>query len=114
MLAFINTIAQATSVISVEMCSIMVIITSFTPEDTVINFIGLAVIAGFDDYVYSSITNEILKELLSDDVADQLCIIAHTTSKRAKNHEKANIFEGENVARKLKKDFGERTLLNKL
>lgn len=90
------------------------IITSFSPENTVINFIGLAVIAGFDDYVFGAIHNEILLELLSDDFCDELCVISHTTSKRAKTWEKAEKFDGEFVARGLKVDYMARTLSNKI
>ena len=90
-LAFLNTVAQATSVIMVEFCSLLVIITSFDPLNTVLNFIGLAVIASFDDYVFSSITNEVLSKLLEGDLSSELLCIAHTTSKRAKSYEKTDI-----------------------
>ena len=51
------------------------ILATTAPEDTVMNFIALAIIAAFDDYVFSSTKNEILKRLLSDEIKDNLCVI---------------------------------------
>lgn len=85
--AFANTVTQATAIIFVELCSVLVILGSNNAQDTVMNFIALAIIAAFDDYVYNSSSNEILKKLLSDEVKDNLCVVAHTTSKRAKDWE---------------------------
>lgn len=87
--AFANALSQSTSIIMVELCSVMVILATFRPEDTVMNFIALAIIAAFDDYVYASSVNEILKKLLNEDIVDNLCVIVHTTSKRAKEWEDA-------------------------
>jgi hypothetical protein len=50
--AFANSVAQCVAILTVEACSLMVILAAFTPEDTVMNFIALAIIASFDDYVF--------------------------------------------------------------
>ena len=43
---------QSTIVLFVEVVNIEIILTSLTPTDIVYNFIALAVIAEFDDFVY--------------------------------------------------------------
>jgi hypothetical protein len=50
--AFANTVAQSTSILIVEMCSLLIILSSEKALATVMNFIALAIIAAFDDYVY--------------------------------------------------------------
>lgn len=113
--AFANTMTQSYAIISVEGCSLLVILSTTTPEDTVMNFIALAIIAAFDDYVFSSTNNEVLKKLLSDEVVDELCIVKHTTSKRASAWELCEeIEDGEDEPRKLKINFSERTTIEKI
>lgn len=82
---------QASAIMTVELCSILVILNTFRPANTVFDFIALAIIAAFDDYVYSSMTNEILKKLLNEDIVDDLCIIVHTSSKRCQSWELAEL-----------------------
>jgi hypothetical protein len=43
---------QSFSVTCVEVANIEIILTSVTPTDIVYNFIALAIIAEFDDFVY--------------------------------------------------------------
>lgn len=43
---------QCSAVLLVEIVNIMIILTSLTPTDIVYNFIALAVIAEFDDFVF--------------------------------------------------------------
>lgn len=50
--------------------------------DIVYNFIALAVIAEFDDFVYSALRNEPMKILIKPDVTENVLIIRHTTSKK--------------------------------
>ena len=50
--AFANTVAQSTSILIVELCSLLIILSSEEALETVMNFIALAIIAAFDDYVY--------------------------------------------------------------
>ena len=47
-----------------EICNINIIITSEYPVDIVLNFIAIAIIAEFDNYVYGSLRNEYCKKLI--------------------------------------------------
>lgn len=103
--AFVNTLTQSIAILGVEFCSLLVILQSSNAQDTVMNFIALAIIASFDDYVYNSSSNEILKELLTDDISSELCVVAHTTSKRAKDWEMSKEEDEEGNPRPLKINF---------
>ena len=59
-----------------------IILTSFAPLATVFNFIALAVIADFDNFVFESMSNEYFKKLLEEEVVERNFRIEHTTSKR--------------------------------
>lgn len=56
--------------------------TSITPTDIVYNFIALAVIAEFDDFVYQSLRSESMKKLIEADVTEKILVVRHTTSKK--------------------------------
>ena len=112
--AFANTLTQAAAVLTTEFCSVMVILASSTSTDVVMNFIALAIIAAFDDFVYSSTANEVLKKLLLSDVQSDLCVVRHTTSKRAKERERvATRRPDEDEPPQLKITFKGRTRANK-
>ena len=50
--ACLTSFLQSFSVTCVEVANIEIILTSVTPTDIVYNFIALAIIAEFDDFVY--------------------------------------------------------------
>jgi hypothetical protein len=50
--AFVSSLAQCSAILIVEMCSVMIILNAFSASDTISNFIALAIIASFDDYVF--------------------------------------------------------------
>ena len=52
-----------------ELVNICIIITSIYPVAIVLNFIAIAIIAEFDNYVYSSMRNEYCKKLISKNIA---------------------------------------------
>ena len=113
--AYLCALMQAIAVYSTEGVSLFVILGTEAPEDTVMNFIALAIIADFDDYVFESTSNEILKKLFEDEFCEELFVIRHTSSKRSKDWEITDeIIEGDTEPRKLKIRLSERTWHNKM
>ena len=50
--AFVNTVTQSFAILIVEVCSLLVILSSTDVLQIVMNFIALAIIADFDNYMY--------------------------------------------------------------
>lgn len=59
----------------VEVVNIEIILTSLNPVDIVYNFIALAIIAEFDDFVYSSLRSESMKKLIEREVSEKILIV---------------------------------------
>lgn len=78
---------QAVTTLGVESISILVIVAADTTQDIVFNFIALAIIADFDNFVYAALRGDPLKELLSGDNRNELLKVSFTTSKKAKSGE---------------------------
>ena len=111
--AWIAGFLQAFIVSAVEFCNIAIILTSLSPIGTVFNFIALAIIADFDNFVYESLRNEKMKKLLYEDVKERILIINHTTSKRCTSKELSNVLDENGDRRPLKILFKDRTCGNK-
>lgn len=58
MLAFLAGFLQATIVFVIEFTNLMLILVQTDPMDTVMNFIALAIIADFDNYVAESLRSD--------------------------------------------------------
>lgn len=87
-LAFLTAWCQATVVTLVEACNIVVICVAFYPIAIVLNFIAIAVISEFDNYVYASMRNECMKKIIEErEINEKIFIKYHTTSKRCGDHE---------------------------
>ena len=69
---------------AVEFVSLFIILQSTSTQDIVFNFVAISVISDFDNFVYSSLRNEKLKELIQEDAAENLLPISFTTSCKAK------------------------------
>lgn len=80
----------------------------------VFNFIALAIIAEFDNFVYGSLKNESFKELTERKFAQYALVICHTTSKKCKDEEVTKELDKEDEPRPLKIKFMNRTLGNKI
>lgn len=94
--------------------NIEIILTSLTPTDIVYNFIALAVIAEFDDFVYESLRSESMKKLVEADVTERVLVVKHTTSKKCKEWEKSTVWDEDNQCfRPLKVSWSDRTCGNK-
>jgi hypothetical protein len=59
----------------VEIVNIEIILTSLNPCDIVYNFIALAIITNFDNYVYDSLRGESMKKLIQESVTQKILII---------------------------------------
>jgi hypothetical protein len=100
-------------VILVEIVNITIILTSLNPVDIVYNFIALAIIAEFDDFVYASLRNESMKKLIEKEVTERVLVINHTSSKKCKDHELSSVRDEDGEFRPLKVTFASREGTNK-
>jgi len=75
---------QSFITIGVETVNLLVILQSTTTQDVVFNFIAVAIISDFDNFVFSSLRNEPLKELVESDNSEFLKV-QFTTSPEAKS-----------------------------
>lgn len=75
----------------VEIVNIEIILTSLDPLDIVYNFVALAIIAEFDDFVCSALRNEPLKLLINEEITEKFLVIKHTTSKKCNETESSKI-----------------------
>lgn len=73
--------------ILVETVNLLVILQSTTTQDIVFNFIAVAIISDFDNFVFNSLRNEPLKELVSEENGAKLMEVSFTTSSKAKTFE---------------------------
>lgn len=60
-----------------------------------LNFIALAIIAEFDNFVYESLRNESIKKLLAPEVAEDVLVIQRTSSKKCKEDEMSQVEDEE-------------------
>ena len=71
---------QVISVLMIELASMGIICTANDVINIIFNFIALAIVAEFDNYVYSSLKNEPLKQLTLRQFHSKIVVINHTTS----------------------------------
>lgn len=82
--AFLMGFLQSFMTVSVESVNMLVILQSETTQDIVFNFIAVAVISDFDNFVFNSLRNEPLKELVKEDNVERFMPISFTTSPKSK------------------------------
>lgn len=104
---------QCLIVIMVEIVNIQIILTSTNPVDIVYNFIALAIIAEFDDFVYAALRNESMKKLIEKEVTDAVLVIRHTTSKKCGDNELSTVKDQDGEFRPLRIQFKNREPINK-
>lgn len=63
-IAWLSGLLQVVSVMAIELASIGVICAATETIGIIFNFIALSIVGEFDNYVYASLKNESLKELL--------------------------------------------------
>lgn len=79
-LAFIAGFFQSSVIFLVEILNIIAILEANNVFDIVLNFIALAILSEFDDFVYGAIRNEKFKELLDPANQAKVMEISYTTS----------------------------------
>ena len=80
----------------------------------VFNFIALAIIAEFDNYVFASMKSESFKELTEKRFYKKVFVIHHTSSKKCKENELSDVKDENGDLRPLKVSISSRTFVNKL
>lgn len=91
----------------------MIIICAPYPVLIVLNFIAIAIIAEFDNYVYASMRNEFCKKLITCKIAEKVLIVHHTSSKRCGDAELSDVKDSEGNFRLLKIKYGDRPCAQK-
>ncbi len=105
---------HSVSVILVEIVNIEIILTSIVPTDIVYNFIALAIIAEFNDFVYQSLRSESMKKLIEAEVTEKILVIRHTSSKKCKDWELSTVMDEEtDQYRPLRVRWSDRECCNK-
>ena len=102
-------------VITVAISNLIIICIATYPVEVVMNFISVAVISEFDNYVYDSMRNEYMKKLVEqEEIFENIFVKHHTTSKMCKPEELSNERDEKGEFRPLKVVFSSRTCCNKL
>ena len=100
--AFLISAFQVSATWLVEICNISIIMESFLPSQIVLNFIAVAIIAEFDNFVFEAMRNECCKKLIEFKINEKVLIIHHTTSKRCGNEELSDVKDEDGNFRPLK------------
>lgn len=100
--AFFLSFEELFILITVEICNLMIILAQTTPIDIVINFIVVAIIAEFDEFVYASLRNEHCKLLVEKKIAERVLVIHHTTSGRCGVDELSDVKDEDGNFRRLR------------
>lgn len=111
--AWMSGFLQTFSCLTVELANIGVICGAPDTISIVFNFIALAIIAEFDNFVFGSLKNESFKELTERKFTAKTLIIHHTTSKKCAETDLSEEIDKEGNPRPLRIIFASRTTLNK-
>lgn len=103
---------QFVSAIGVETSNIGVLCCALDPINLVFNFIALAIVAEFDNYVFESLKNESIKVLVEKKFYKHVMVVNHTTSKKCGVEELSTVKDEHDEFRPLRVTFESRTLLN--
>lgn len=75
----------------------------------IFNFIALAIIAEFDNYVYASMKGESFKAMCEKEFTKKVLVVQHTTSKKCKLEELSQVKDEDGNFRPLKIEFKSRS-----
>jgi hypothetical protein len=103
---------QFASAIGVETSNIGVLCCALDPINLVFNFIALAIVAEFDNYVFESLKNESIKVLVEKKFYKRVIVVNHTTSKKCKLDELSSVKDENGDFRPLRITFESRSPLN--
>jgi len=112
-LAYLVCVLHFVSTLSTEFCNIVIIVAATDPINIVLNFIAIAIIAEFDNFVYNSMRNEYFKKLIEHSFAEKVLVVHHTTSKRCSVNDLSDVKDDNGDYRKLKISFTDRSCLSK-
>ena len=119
-LAFASGWLQSNICYQTEWACIFIILISEAPIAVVSNFVSLAIITQFDDFIYESLKNEVLKKLYQEDIRETLVIRRHTSSHRCPPEELvlpdawyAGNMQPEDMTKPLRLEFQKRSACNK-
>ena len=110
---------QSFMTIAVETVNMLVILQSDTTQDVVFNFIAVAIISDFDNFVFNSLRNEPLKQLVDEDTSERFMPVSFTSSPKARPFSKggqpSDVMDenGEPIAMKIR-FWGDRSCCNRL
>jgi len=96
-----------------EIANVALILTATDPINCTLNFIALAIIAEFDNFVFEALRNESMKKLLEPVVCEKVLVIARTSSKKCKEGELSKVEDENGDLLPLKITFWSRTCGNK-
>jgi hypothetical protein len=82
-IAFLAGFLQASAIFFIELVNLLVLLSSTTNLDVVMNFVQLAIIADFDNRFYTAIGNDPLKKVIETSDYDHLYIVTRTSSSRS-------------------------------
>ena len=111
--AYICAFLQFFTTIMTEFANVALILTATDPINCTLNFIALAIIAEFDNFVYEALRNESMKKLLDPEVCEKVLVVARTTSKKCKEGEMSKVENEDGNLMPLKITFSDRTCGNK-
>ena len=97
----------------IEFSNIMLCLMTSDTINMISNFVAIQIVSSFDEFVYQSMSDEPLKQLLEDRFIQEFLIIQHTSSKKAKEDELSLIKDDSGNTRLLKTTWrGRSTKMN--
>ena len=112
--AFLCSLLEFFITLAVEIANILIILAQSNPINIVLNFIAIAIIGQFDEYIYVALRNETGKLLVESNISESSLIIHHTTSGRCGVDELSDVKDDKGNYRKLRILFKDRTWKNKI
>ena len=101
------------STVLIEFANMLVVIMSGDTLSVIGNFVALVIIAEFDTYIYASLKDESLSNLINDEFLKRTLVINHTTSSLCGESEVTEVQDPEGDYRLRRVLFRERSLGNK-
>ena len=114
-MAFLTGFLSFSVTIGIETASIGIVCAATDTIDIIFNFISLAILVDFDNYVFAALKNESFKELLEEGFVTKATIIRHTSSKKCSSTALSDeVDKATGEKRLLKIEFRKRACANKI
>jgi hypothetical protein len=98
--AFFICILQFVTSQAIEFSNILLCLMTTDTIDMISNFVAIQIVSVFDEFVYASMSDEPLKIMVEESVVEEIFVVNHTTSKKARESEM--VTDNEGVERPLK------------